>query len=102
VFYGPLVATRAIVKSKTTKGLPLPPLIFQLLQSLIWTIWAIYVKEAPIIIANVFGLIFGVMLIALWIWLSKQEILNGTSSRVVDDVEFQPIEALSKQTAVGI
>ena len=98
MFYGPLSAARKIIKARSAHGLPLPPLIFQLLSSIVWAIWAIYLSQPPIAIPNGLGVIFSIAQISLWIWATKQEkSRNGEPRNQDTDIELEPIAANSNK-----
>lgn len=96
VFYGPLISVRSIIRSKTTRGLPLVPIVMQFIQSIFWTAWAIYLQDVPIVISNLFGFAFASLLLGLWIRLSRYEKRDHEHQTIgldEDGAEFQAIHS---------
>lgn len=95
MYYGPLASVQYFIKSRSPDGLPLNPLIMQLVACILWTIWAVYIKEIPAIIPNGLGVIFSVAEILLWVWLyqqkKKDEAANGLSSTPTIVNKFKPL-----------
>jgi len=77
----------------------------QFIASVIWSAWAIYLVEVPIIVPNVLGVVFAAIQIALWVWASKQEKRinaggGGGATAIGGDFEFEGIGATQVPTKV--
>jgi uncharacterized protein with PQ loop repeat len=92
VLFGPLAAAGQIIKTRSTAGMPLPPLILTLISSIVWFCYGLYIYEIPVMIPNGLGIIFGIMQISLFAWATQQEKKRGADAVVMDD-GFEPISS---------
>ena len=76
MFYGPLASIRRFMRERNVEGLPLAPLVLQLLSSSLWTGWSFYVGEVALAIPNIFGVVFAFAQLGLWYWLYQQQQLH--------------------------
>ena len=88
MLFGPLAAAGQVIRSRSTRGMPFPPLVLTLVASLLWFIYGLYIFEVPIMIPNGLGIFFGITQISLYFWARRQE---KSVAPAFEEAAFVPI-----------
>jgi len=107
MLFGPLAAANQVIKSRSTKGMPFPPLLLTLISSLIWFGYGLYIYNVPVMIPNGLGVIFGIVQISLFLWARRQEKKQPIVPEVHTDDGFVPIAShddtlLQREDSAGL
>jgi solute carrier family 50 protein (sugar transporter) len=73
MLFGPLAAARDVIRSRSSRGLSLLPLVMTLVASLTWCSYGIYIQNVPSTVPNALGIMFGILQLILFAWARKQE-----------------------------
>ena len=72
-------------------GMPLLPLVMNLIVACLWTSYGAYLVEIPIIVPNLIGILFAILQIGIWTWAySKPKPKPGPQD--MDDKKVVPVE----------
>jgi solute carrier family 50 protein (sugar transporter) len=91
MLFGPLAAAGQVIKSRSTRGMPFPPLVLTFVSSFVWFFYGLYILEVPVMIPNGLGMVFGILQLSLYFWASRQEKKNSTVRE--DETGFEPIDS---------
>ena len=88
MLFGPLAAAGDVIRSRSSRGLSLLPLIMTLVSSCVWFTYGVYIQEIPAILPNGLGIFFGIAQIVLFAWARRQE--KQVADLGLND-DFEPI-----------
>ena len=68
MYYGPFQAAFKVISLRDPHGMPLLPLIMNVVVACLWTSYGAYLVEIPIIVPNLIGILFALLQISIWFW----------------------------------
>lgn len=89
MLFGPLAAAGDVIRSRSSKGISLLPMIMTLVSSIVWFSYGLYIKEIPAMIPNALGVVFGILQLILYAWARNQE--RKLLDDDILDEEFEPV-----------
>ena len=93
MLFGPLAAAKQVVKARSTKGFPFPPLVLTLVTSVVWFLYSGYICNVQGMIPNGLGVIFGIAQLCLWSWARRQERSASATVAPADLGDVPPVRS---------